>query len=80
MTTTTPFILLGFDADSFHNDKLMKMFREREPGVIETRRRRYVKGFGWATETVDVEYKDESKAPKPSPLQMALRGLCANNK
>lgn len=25
MTTTTPFILLGFDADSFHNDKLMKM-------------------------------------------------------
>ncbi len=29
LTTTTPFILLGLDADSFHNDKLMKMFRER---------------------------------------------------
>ncbi len=34
MTTTTPFILLGFDADSFHNDKLMKMFRERGYNIL----------------------------------------------
>lgn len=34
MTTTTPFILLGLDADSFHNDKLMKMFRERGYNIL----------------------------------------------
>ncbi|EFI4252488.1 hypothetical protein AACJ57_004440 [Escherichia coli] len=34
MTTTTPFILLGFDADSFHNDKLMNMFRERGYNIL----------------------------------------------
>lgn len=34
MTTTTPFILLGLDSDSFHNDKLMKMFRERGYNIL----------------------------------------------
>ncbi|EFH6968015.1 hypothetical protein GM879_00515 [Escherichia coli] len=34
MTTTTPFILLGFDADSFHNDKLMKIFVERRYNIL----------------------------------------------
>ncbi|HBE2493701.1 TPA: hypothetical protein KL342_001545 [Escherichia coli] len=34
LTTTTPFILLGLDADSFHNDKLMKMFRERGYNIL----------------------------------------------
>lgn len=34
MTTTTPFILLGFDADSFHNDKLMKIFVERGYNIL----------------------------------------------
>ncbi|EHD3012239.1 hypothetical protein JRU19_002913 [Escherichia coli] len=52
--------------------------REREQGVIETRRRRYDRKYGWVTETVDVEYKDESKQPKMSPLQMALSRMCAN--
>ena len=54
--------------------------REREEGIIETRRRRYDRNYGWVTETVDVEYKDESKKPKTSPLQMALGGLCSNSK
>ncbi|WP_157925368.1 hypothetical protein [Escherichia coli] len=52
--------------------------REREEGVIETRRRRYDRKYGWVTETVDVEYKDESKQPKRSPLQMALSRMCVN--
>ena len=34
MTTTTPFILLGLDSDSFNNDKLMKMFRERGYNIL----------------------------------------------
>lgn len=34
MTTTTPFILLGLDADSFHNDRLMKIFVERGYNIL----------------------------------------------
>ncbi|WP_105492991.1 hypothetical protein [Escherichia coli] len=32
--TNTPFVLLGFDADSFHNDKLMKIFTERRYNIL----------------------------------------------
>lgn len=32
--TTIPFILLGLDADSFHNDRLMKIFVERGYNIL----------------------------------------------
>ncbi|HAX5197899.1 TPA: hypothetical protein JZG68_002216 [Escherichia coli] len=34
INTKTPFVLLGFDADSFNNDSLMKVFVERGYNIL----------------------------------------------